>query len=102
MISVIAFHPSVTAEHLGLLPFLLDESDPRSAREQFHENYSYGGGWQPMPNFTLTGNTLHYPGDPVLVPIAAMLLRRETVLVYEFSIVAIVQPDGSFEVARMD
>ena len=55
-----------------------------------------------MANFTMTDTTLHYPGDPDFEPLAAVWLRREVIMVYECSIVAIVQPDGSFEVARMD
>jgi hypothetical protein len=50
----------------------------------------------------MRGLELHYPGDPPFKPIAMMVLRDETILIYDYSIVAIVQPDGSFEACRMD
>jgi hypothetical protein len=91
-------------DQLGEIPHFLDESDPRPAREQFNVNYQHGGGWRPMLGFTMTPEdfVLHFPGDPPLAPIALMQLRQETILVYDYSIVAIMQPDGSFEAARMD
>lgn len=101
-IPIVFLHPGVDLEYLGLLPYMLDARDPRSAREQFHDGYAHGGGWQPMQNFTMEGRTLLYPGDPPFNPSVMMKLRDETIYVYQFSIVVIVQPDGSFEVARMD
>lgn len=101
--TVIKLNPRLDMNQVGMLPYWLDEADPRSAREQLHDHYlPIGGGWQPMPKFTMTETTLHYPGDDDIKPLAAMWLRHECVLVYDCSIVAIVQPDGSFEVARMD
>lgn len=94
----------VRLEHLGLLPLMLDENDPAPAREQFDKNYQHGGGWQPMPKFFLNTTTmvLTYPGDPPMRPIAVTTLRKEVIAVYPYSFVCIVQPDDSFEVARMD
>jgi hypothetical protein len=95
-------HPEMTPEHLGLLPSFLIEEDPRPAKEQFQERYIYGG-WRPMKGFKLNGDyALWYPGDPLLHPIAMTKLRDEIIFLYRHDWVAILQPDGSFEVSRMD
>lgn len=98
---IFALHPSVTIDTLGFLPGLLTENDARDAKLQFHDNYSYGGGWQKMENFTADGYVLHYPGDPALEPIAMISFRDERIFLYRASIVAVFQLDGSFEAARM-
>lgn len=101
--NIILLHPKATPEHLGLIPSMLDENDPRPAREQFDENYAHGGGWRPMsPKLRIERYVLHYPGDPPQRPFAMIPFRDEIILVYESEIVAIVQPDGSFEACRMD
>lgn len=89
-------------EHLGYLPTMLDERDPRPAREQLDANYRHSGGWCPMDGFSLDGMTLRYPGDPPFEMIGCTRVRDEVVALFEHDMVAIVQPDGSFEVARMD
>jgi len=91
-------------EHLGYLPGFLNDTDPRSAREQLDSHYVHGGGWHPIAKFKLnpaTG-TIKFPGDPTLIPFAMTTLRDERLYFYQHSLVAIVQPDGAFEVARMD
>jgi hypothetical protein len=96
-------HPKAVEDHVGLIPYWLSEDNPAPARQQLDDNYRHGGGWRPMRNFRLTpGNALRYPGDPPLLPLAEMHLRDELILVYEYGIVAIIQPDRSFEAARMD
>jgi len=93
----------MTAHHLGFLPGFLDEDDKRSAREQFNERYV--SGWMPTlgDKFKALSNyRLKYPGDPVLIPLAMTKLRDEVIVLYESEFVAIFQPDGTFEVARMD
>lgn len=96
-------HPKVTPEHLGFLPGYLHEDDPATAAEQLNEGYSFAGGWRPQEGFTLTDkNALLYPGDPPLKPIAEAKLRDETVYLYDYAIVAVVQKDRSFETCRMD
>jgi hypothetical protein len=82
---------------------MLSTDDPRPAREQFDANYRHGGGWQPQSGFTLTGNnSLKYPGDPPFHPLARIQLRDEQINIYEYGYVAIIQPNRSFEVCRMD
>lgn len=91
-------------EALGYIPHFLSENDPRSAKEQINQNYSHGGGWSPMPGWLLspTSRSIRYPGDDPLQAVAEARLRSETILVYPHAWVAIVQEDGSYEVARMD
>jgi hypothetical protein len=100
---VIVFEP----EHAGLLGFLpswLDPDDPAKAAEQLGKNYQHGGGWRPFHGFKMDpdNGTLIYPQDPPLEPIAIMILREERIAVYLHGWVAVIQPDLSFEVCRMD
>lgn len=96
-------HPRMTHEHLGLIPSFLIESDPRSAREQINEHYSHGGGWSDFKGFTLNDdNSITYSGDPPLPPRASLKFRHELVVVYDHAWVAIIQPDRTFSIARID
>ena len=93
-----------TKEALGLIPDFLVETDPRPAAEQFHDNYSHGGGWQPMSGWQAgpTGEML-YTGESPLNPIAMSTLHdREIIRVYPNAWVTITQTDGSFQISRMD
>jgi len=94
--------PICNMSHLGYIPSFLNSSDKRSAAEQFEENYI--AGWNPFPGFTMDPTTfaIKYPGDPKLHPLATATLRHERIFIYEHAWVAIVQPDRSFEIARMD
>ena len=87
---------------LGLIPTFVFSADPRPAFEQFDERYI--GGWNAMlpGKFKIDEKDyLHYPGDPPLPPVAAAMLRDENIIVYPYSLVAIIQRDGSFSIARM-
>jgi len=96
-------HPKATIEMLGFIPEFLDENDPRPAKEQLDSNYGHGGGWRSQPGFTMLPNgDLKYPGDPPFAMLAETQLRDEVIRVYNYAWVAIVQPDGTFEVCRMD
>ena len=97
--------PGIRADNLdpwGIIPSFLDEADPRPAREQFNERYS--GGWQHFPGgrFDPKRLTYNYPGDPPLEPVGDIVFRDEVILLYPYSIVLIVQPDGTWETCRMD
>jgi len=86
-----------------LIPSFLSHDDPRKAKEQIHEAYSFGGGWRPIAKFAMRPDaSLKYPGDPVLKPWAHAKLRNENIYVYQSGFVAIIQLDGSFEVSRLD
>lgn len=100
-------------DSVGLIPGFLSERDPRPAKEQIDANYAHGGGWSPYPNgdwkmmppprgFDPHIGLLKYSGDPRLVPLAVAKLRDEKIVVYDSGITAIIQKDGSFEVARLD
>lgn len=95
-------HHRMTPEHLGAVPGFFDENDPRTAAEQIAARYI--GGWHPMSRFRLLLETgvLCYPGDPPLRPIAKSRLRGERLWFYPSSWLAIVAPDGSYEVSRVD
>ena len=95
--------PCDITNHLGFLPGFLNDNDPRPAVEQLDANYRHGG-WHPMEGFTMNPRTfvLSYPGDPPFRPLAMIALRQERVFVYEHAFVAVVQPDGKFEAARLD
>jgi hypothetical protein len=98
-----ALHPIIRPEHLGFLPGMLDDEDPRPAREQFDANYQHGGGWRPFTGYRVNPDgSLSYPGDPPIYPLAMTMLRDERIMLYEHSWVGIFQPDGSAEIARMD
>lgn len=91
---------------LGLIPAFLSEHDPRPAVEQLHTNYAHGGGWRKFEGFLLVEENEHYalsyPGDPLMHEVGRAQLRDETVVVFEYSWVAVIQSDGTYEIARMD
>lgn len=101
----------VTPEWLGFIPMFLNADDPRPAAVQIDEAYAHGGGWRPLDDgkWTMDPNThdLAYncgPDDPpeLYRPLATAKLRAERLFFYDCAWVAIVQPDGSFQVARLD
>jgi hypothetical protein len=95
-------HPRMTREMLGYIPIWLSYDDPRSARAQINAGYTMGG-WNDFEGFRLgKDNSLHYPGDPAIKPLAEAQLRDELIVFYPHSWVAIIQPDRTFRVARID
>lgn len=95
--------PEMTAEHLGFLPFMVDENDPDDAITQFDKNYVHGGGWRDYNGFEMESDgTLICAEDPPLHPLAQTRFRDETIYVYQYAWVAVRQPDGTYRVARMD
>lgn len=88
----------------GLIPQFLSAWDERTAKEQLDENYAHGGGWFSFGEgqWKLEGTTLHYPEDPPLLCKGFTRLRNERICIYAHALVAIIQDDGSFEVARLD
>lgn len=94
-------HPEATIEMLGFIPSFLSEEDPRPARAQIAEKYV--SGWHPIRGFSMLPNgDLYYPSDPPTMLLAEATLRNETIRFYEHAWVAVIQEDGSFEVARLD
>lgn len=93
---------------LGLIPMFLSEDDPRPAAQQLDANYRHGGGWRPMPGFSLNERgqlCYHKDGEedePPMNCLAATQLRHEDIRFFEHQWLVIIQPDGSFEVSRCD
>jgi len=86
---------------LGYIPHFLSERSVLPAAQQIDRVYI--GGWRPFKGFTLNDdNSLSYPSDPDLQPLCTAQLRDETIVVYRYDWVAIIQPDRSFEIARLD
>lgn len=103
MIDFTLVHPRATQDMLGYLPRFLDARDPESAVTQLNANYQHGGGWRPFQGFTLNADdSIKYPGDPAIPPLAKAQLREETIIIYPHAWVAVIQPDRSFEICRMD
>jgi hypothetical protein len=103
MVSVI-LRGGIDPDIWGLIPYWLDPEDPRPAAKQLDEHYQHGGGWRPQPGFKLDPKTkrVEYPGDPPFVPLALMRFRDETLIMYQYSYLLILQKDGTFEICRMD
>lgn len=92
-----------TNKHMaGLLPQMLSEGNPADAVTQLNDAYAHGGGWHDFKGFTLTKRGLEYPDDPPMKELARTKLRDEDVVLYEYDWVAVIQPDGSYRIARMD
>jgi len=89
---------------LGDIPEWLSEDDPRSAVEQVDAWYQHGGGWRDFNGFTMhpTMKSIQYPGDPPFPLIAEAHLRDETILLFNGAWLAVVQPDLSHRIARID
>lgn len=101
---------SLTIYDLGEIPSFLNEADPRPAKEQFHDNYSHGGGWSPFSGFVLSSDGMsiqyqaggaHQVDDP-LFAIFETKLRDERIVVFPYAWVMIQSKDGSYEISRMD
>jgi len=96
-------HPQARIELLGMVPMLLSDNDRRPAWEQFNSHYRQSGGWRPLKGFTMLPNgDMQYPEGLPTKLLYETKLGEETIRLYDFGLVAIVQRSGEFEVARMD
>lgn len=88
----------------GWIPSFLVADNKDNAQTQFNQNYSHGGGWSPFSDKWVLhdDDSIEYPGDPTYKPLAYTYLHNQKVVVYPHAWVAIINPDKSFEVARMD
>jgi hypothetical protein len=92
------------ARGLGFLPGILLDEDKRPIKAQLEDRYRHGGGWRPIPGITMLPNkTLRFPGDPPFRPSAVSRINDEVAVFYEqASLLAVIQPDKSYEVVRVD
>ena len=88
----------------GDLRFFANENSDTPLNKQINKAYSFGGGWNPLNGFEFNQETkgIKYPGDPELLPLAVATFKEQQVYLYHYSWVAIVNPDKSFEVSRVD
>jgi hypothetical protein len=97
--------PDVTPEWLGYIPSFLRVDDDRPAKVQLNERYNRlaGASWRKTAaQFTLSPHGLKSQSDPMMRVLAECQLGDENIRLYEGSWVAVIQPDGAFEVSRMD
>jgi hypothetical protein len=100
-------HPKATPDMLGFVPDFFSDDCPLSAKEQVNLNYQHGGGWRSFSGFTMTPEGIYFPGDPVMPPIASTILhagtdKQEVIVLYMASWLAVIQLDGSYDIARVD
>ena len=91
---------------VGFIPQFISEHDERPAKEQINEAYAHGGGWHSFKGFELIYKgdhlELQYPDDPPMQELSRAEFRDELLVFFESSWLAIIQKDGSFDVARLD
>ena len=97
-------HPYATIEMAGFIPAWLSESS-KPIRDQLNDGYIWGG-FRHFSGFSIDPSTdeLLYPGDPPTIPLIEWQFdsHPQRVILYQHSWVAIIEPDGTFEVCRMD
>ncbi len=93
-------------EVAGFIPGFLSVHDPRPAVEQIADNYAHGGGWNSFthvfrPDFA--NLEMHSTvGDPPIRCMAMSILRGEIIMLFEHDWLVIIQPDGTWDCARLD
>jgi hypothetical protein len=95
-------------ETCGLLPFWFHDwlaaGDERLPLADFiGQVYAHGGGWNPFNEFEIDEDgTMHFPGDPPMIPLMHMSHGNLSVFIYEYAMVTVRYPDGTTSTARMD
>ena len=105
----------VHPETIGVLPMILMSNDPRPVKDQLDDRYSHGGGysvspgnWKYIPAEGENEATLQYTStsgeesDEALREMARTQIHDETCILFDYQFMAIVQPDASFVVVRVD
>jgi len=103
-LEIILRHPAAHIDMAGYIPGWLNKDNPKSLRDQLNDGYAFGG-FAPFKGFKMNKQEqLVYAGDPPQRPIVEFRSpnHKERVVVYEQAWVAVIYPDGSFEVCRMD
>lgn len=101
-------HPDI----LGFLPLILRVDDERKIADQLNDRYAHGGGYFPMKlekwqlNRETRILTYHDEEDEseIYQPLAThwFPLSEERAILYKYSILLILAPDGSFALTRVD
>jgi hypothetical protein len=97
-------------EAAGMLPEILRPDDPRPVKEQLNDRYSHGGGFMASKGFTFKKEgdkaILSYEiedDDPeIYQEWSRSKVNDEELYLFDASFMAIVQPDGTYEVTRVD
>lgn len=87
---------------LGMIPFWLDNSEEETAFNALKSQYLYGFMSESKDTEIEEDGTYLYPGDPPIYPIVKITRGKETVYIYHYGLVAIVQPNGDSYATRMD
>lgn len=96
-------HPKMSIDHLGFIPCWFIEGDLRRAEQVIDDCYRHGGGFRQFKGFALRAdNSIKYPGDPILKPLASAQYGDELLVFYDSAFLAIIQPDRSFQITRVD
>jgi len=99
--------PGVTFDILGYIPTFLSIESPLRASKQIDRSYRHGGGWRPFKGFELEVAEggfvgMRYPRDPLVHLLYKTKLRKEHIFFYQHQWLRIAQPNGSWEVCRLD
>lgn len=90
---------------LGTVPDMISATDQADAVTQIDRAYrDAGGGWRDSTGASVDveRRLLTFPGDPARQLVAFAELRAEKILFFDGAWVAVVQPDGSSRIARID
>lgn len=91
--------PDALANACGLIPHFLDNEEEK-ALDCFNRHYPFGT--HELVGAEIKDGAMLYPNDPPLYPYMEVAHGNEMVYIYPHAFVAIVQPDGSSYVTRMD
>ena len=93
---------------LGVIPHWFYEVG-KSCKDIVNENYGHGGGWRRTAlSFVLRTDCpaeewrLEYPPDPAMFLLAYCVIGLEIFCIFEHAWCAIIQPDGTYEICRID
>lgn len=104
----------ITNADLFFLRGIFQEEDPQSVEEQINTRYAHGGGFDPMEGWTLfegwekEGDArMSYPGSELedateVREIARGQVRGTILVLFDYEFLAIIKPDGAFQVTRVD
>jgi len=91
---------------LGYIPNMLSAFDHRKMVDQLNDGYRHGGGWRDFDGFKVSCKegvySIKYPGDPAHHERARIVMGDETLVMFPYSWVMVIEADGKKRIARMD